>query len=63
LHKADPKLAGKQIHEVKPVKFDGSPTDLANKLFLDRLEHARFTAWWNRLMRELQAKSPPPPGK
>lgn len=51
---ADPaKYAGKQIHEVHPVKFGGSPTDLANKVALTPAEHARYTTFWNRLMREL----------
>ena len=31
LHRADPSLAGLQLHEIKPVKFGGSPTDISNK--------------------------------
>ena len=46
--------AGKQIHEIHPVKFGGSPTDLANKVALAPAEHAQYTTFWNRLMRELQ---------
>jgi RHS repeat-associated protein len=46
--------AGKEIHEIKPVKFSGSPTDLENKIALDAGVHRReVTPWWNRLMRAL----------
>ena len=35
IRKADPgSLVGKEIHEIQPVKFGGSPTDLANKIQL-----------------------------
>jgi hypothetical protein len=55
LRAADPvKYAGKQIHEIHPVKFGGSPTDLANKVALTPAEHAQYTTFWNRLMRDLQ---------
>lgn len=56
LHKADPSLAGKQIHEIQPVKFGGNPTDPANKLALSRQEHAQATTWWNRLLRDVKDK-------
>ncbi|UOE51297.1 DUF6443 domain-containing protein [Mucilaginibacter sp. SMC90] len=48
-------LKGLQIHEVKPIKFDGSPVDMANKIFLTPKEHAQYTNFWNKIMR--QAKS------
>jgi hypothetical protein len=52
LRKADPaKYAGKQIHEILPVKFGGSPTDPANKVALTPTEHARYTTFWNRVMK------------
>lgn len=55
LRRADPaKYKGKQIHEIKPVKFGGSPTDPANKVALTPKEHAQYTAFWNRLMRQIQ---------
>jgi len=56
IRKADPaSLAGKEIHEIQPVKFGGSPTDPANKIPLPRDLHRReVTPWWNRLMRSLQ---------
>ena len=31
LHAADPSLAEQHVHEIQPIKFGGSPTDLANK--------------------------------
>ncbi len=46
--------AGKQIHEIQPVKFGGSPTDPANKLALSPQDYAAATTWWNQLMRQLQ---------
>jgi hypothetical protein len=36
------------------VKFGGSPTDPANKIALTPAEHAQYTTFWNRLMRDLQ---------
>jgi hypothetical protein len=54
LRRADPaKYAGKQIHEIQPVKYGGSPTDPANKIALAPQEHAQYTTWWNRLQRRL----------
>ncbi|HEY6558770.1 MAG TPA: hypothetical protein VI072_15910 [Polyangiaceae bacterium] len=55
LRRADPaKYAGKQIHEIHPVKFGGSPTDPANKIALTPGEHSQLTNFWNQLMRDLQ---------
>ncbi|MDO9415820.1 two-partner secretion domain-containing protein [Pararhizobium sp.] len=46
--------AGYEVHEIIPVKYGGSPTDLANKVFLPRGEHrAELTPWWNRLQKDL----------
>lgn len=54
LRARDPsQYAGKQIHEIHPVKYDGSPTDPANKLALDPVTHAQITAFFNRLMRDI----------
>jgi hypothetical protein len=53
IHKKDPSVNGKQIHEIKPVKFGGSPTDKANKIPLTKQEHAKYTTYWNNLMRNL----------
>jgi hypothetical protein len=57
LRRGDPlKYAGKQIHEIQPIKFGGSPTDLANKIALTPMQHAQFTTWWNRFLLGLQEK-------
>ncbi|MGR4866916.1 RHS repeat domain-containing protein [Caulobacter sp. LARHSG274] len=48
-HKADPALNGLQIHEIKPVKFGGSPTNAANKIPLTQAEHSPVTTWWRNL--------------
>jgi hypothetical protein len=43
------------IHEIKPVKFGGSPTNPANKIVIPRIVHEQqFTPWWNQLRRDLQ---------
>jgi len=54
IHKADLSLAGKQIHEIKPVKFDGSPTSPANKIPLTPPQHTALTNWWNGLARKIK---------
>ena len=54
IHEADPLLNGKQIHEIQPVKFGGSPTDPSNKIPLTPSEHAKATTWWRRLQREFE---------
>lgn len=54
LHKMNPELSGMQIHEIHPVKFGGSPSDICNKLFLTPEEHAKFTVFWNNLMRGMR---------
>ncbi len=49
-------LTGKpyDIHEIHPVKFGGSPTDLANKMILPRGFHRRaLSPWWLRFQRGL----------
>ena len=53
LHRQNHSYQGLQIHEVHPVKFGGSPTELSNKVYLTPKEHARFTVWWNRLLRQM----------
>lgn len=53
LHTSDPSYDGLQIHEIQPVKFGGSPTDIANKIGLTQQEHALYTTWWNRLLRQV----------
>ena len=52
MHRNDPSLNGKQIHEVHPVKFSGSPTDHANKIALTPSEHAKYTRFWREIQRQ-----------
>lgn len=54
MHQANPTLKGLQIHEIQPIKFGGSPTDVGNKMALTPREHARFTVWWNRLQQQME---------
>jgi hypothetical protein len=55
LRRADPDMfKGLQIHEIQPVKFGGSPTELSNKLFLTPSAHAQYTNFWNALMRGIK---------
>lgn len=54
IHKSRPDLKGTQIHEMHPVKFGGSPTDIDNKIALSPKEHARYTAYWNRALRNMK---------
>jgi RHS repeat-associated protein len=56
IRKADPAAhAGKEIHEINPVKFGGSPTNPANKVALPTNVHRQqVTPWWNRLKKDLE---------
>ncbi|MFA7062389.1 MAG: RHS repeat-associated core domain-containing protein [Pedobacter sp.] len=52
LRSSDPSLyQGVQIHEIQPIKFGGSPTNLDNKLLLTPSDHSNFTVWWNQFLR------------
>jgi filamentous hemagglutinin len=43
------------IHEITPVKFGGSPTNINNKIFLDRKVHqTQVTPFWNNIMKSSQ---------
>ncbi len=54
IHDADPSLADKEIHEIKPIKFGGSPTDPANKIPLTSEQHKQFTRFWRKLLDRLR---------
>jgi RHS repeat-associated protein len=56
LHRANPSLRGLHIHEIHPVKFGGSPTDIANKVALTPSEHTPFTNWWAEVLRGLTSQ-------
>lgn len=48
LHMNNPDFDGMQIHEIKPVKFGGSPTDIQNKLVVTEEDHQAYTRFWNK---------------
>ena len=54
IHKNRPDLAGTQIHEMHPVKFGGSPTDIDNKIALSPKKHMKYTMFWNKKLREIK---------
>jgi RHS repeat-associated protein len=54
LHLQNPDWDGLQIHEIHPVKFNGSPTDLSNKVPLDPAVHRPYTTFWTRLQRNIE---------
>ncbi|OYP01399.1 hypothetical protein CG709_11080 [Lachnotalea glycerini] len=56
LHRQYSHLDGVQIHEMHPVKFGGSPTDIDNKIALTQKEHAQYTKFWNKILREQKGK-------
>ena len=56
IHRNRLDLKGTQIHEMHPVKFGGSPTDIDNKIALSPKEHAKYTAFWNKVLREQKGK-------
>ena len=42
-----------EIHEIEPVKFGGSPTDLTNKTAIQGQVHRKYvTPWWNKIRDE-----------
>ena len=46
IYRAAPELAGRQIHEIQPVQFGGSPTALSNKMAVTPATHQAYSAWW-----------------
>jgi RHS repeat-associated protein len=57
LRRANPELyAGKQIHEIHPVKFGGSPTDPANKIALPLKQHQAFNEFWRQHQRYAEGR-------
>jgi hypothetical protein len=63
LHAADPSLAGKEIHEIQPIKFAGDPTANANKVILTPEQHRPVSTWWQQFLNRLKdfLSEPPPP--
>jgi hypothetical protein len=56
LHRADPSLCNKEIHEIKPVKFGGSPTDPSNKTALSPADHDILSNWWGAIQRAVSGQ-------
>jgi hypothetical protein len=54
LRRRTPSLADKDVHELQPIKFGGSPTDPGNKIALSPEEHDAVTTWWRRLQRQME---------
>ena len=52
-HRQHPEFRGKDIHEIHPVKFGGSPTDVRNKIPLSRSEHTPFTKFWETIKHQV----------
>jgi len=48
--------AGYDIHEIIPVKFNGSPTAVSNKVGIFRPIHRQVTAWFEQLQRLIEGK-------
>lgn len=38
-----------QVHEIQPVKFGGSPTDIANKIVVSDQQHTALNNFWNNM--------------
>jgi hypothetical protein len=47
---------GKEVFEIQPVIFGGSPTDPGNKAILTRPQHIEAVRYWNKVVRELRSK-------
>jgi hypothetical protein len=43
---------GKEVHEIHPIVFGGSPTDSANKALVPPEAHAELCVFWNKLYQE-----------
>jgi hypothetical protein len=55
IRRANPEyFKGLEIHEIQPIKFGGSPTDINNKIFLDPQNHYEFSIFWDNLKNELR---------
>lgn len=50
---AQDRCVGKEILEIKPIIFGGSPTDPKNKRILDRKQHIAACKFWNKKISEI----------
>ena len=46
----------REIYEVKPIVFGGSPTDPKNKALIPLDKYAELVVWWNRTFRTMSAQ-------
>ena len=53
-HRNHPECDGMDIHEIHPVKFGGSPTDVNNKIPLPPSKHQEYTNFWNSIQRQAE---------
>jgi hypothetical protein len=42
-------LIGKEIHEIQPIVFGGSPTDPKNKAFVPVKDYGKLVVFWNKI--------------
>lgn len=54
LHRIFPEFGDFEFHEILPVKFGGSPSDIVNKIPLSPETHRQFTVFWNRILKGLK---------
>jgi len=54
IHRKNPKLKGKHIHEIHPVKFGGSPVKKKNKIVLTPKKHWKYNAFWRKLQHRIE---------
>jgi len=48
---------GMELFEIKPVLVGGSATDPQNKTWLTRQQHIEAVRYWNRIIRDLRART------
>jgi hypothetical protein len=42
-------LIGKEVHEIQPIVFGGSPTDPENKAFVPVKDYGKLVVFWNKI--------------
>ena len=56
IHTPSSRTFGKEIHEINPIVFGGSPTDPKNRALVPLEQHAEIVVWWNRTFRRVSAQ-------
>ena len=54
IHDQDPSIKDMDLHEIKPVKYGGDPTDISNKIALTRKDHLEYSKFWDRQQKEIE---------